>query len=117
LENYTAFDISLVTGLPFFIDLLLLFRTSKAEYQELYNEIIGSGIPNLPIETEREITVLESKISELRSNSMSVGEIEETLDSALVNLTSIDKTYCESAHYEKRKLIGPIYPEKFTLRN
>lgn len=25
LENYTAFDISLVTGLLFFIDLLLLF--------------------------------------------------------------------------------------------
>jgi len=46
---------------------------------------------------------------------MSVGEIEEALDSALVNLTSIDKIYRESAHYEKRKLIGPIYPEKFTF--
>jgi len=59
--------------------------------------------------------VLESKISELHSNNISVGEIEETFDSALINLTSINKIYCESDHYGKRKLISSIYPEKFTF--
>jgi site-specific DNA recombinase len=37
------------------------------------------------------------------------------LDSALKTLTAIDKVYCESDHYGKRKLIGSIYPEKFTF--
>ena len=40
LENYGAFDISLVTDLPLFIDPFLLFGSTKTEYQELHNEII-----------------------------------------------------------------------------
>lgn len=46
---------------------------------------------------------------------MSATEVEKTVDSALMNLTSIDKIYCGSDHYGKRKLIGSIYPEKFNL--
>jgi hypothetical protein len=40
LENHGAFNISLVTDLPLFIDPFLLFDSSKPEYQELHQRII-----------------------------------------------------------------------------
>jgi hypothetical protein len=40
LEEYGAFNISLVTDLPLFIDPFLLFNSDKAEYQELHEDII-----------------------------------------------------------------------------
>jgi site-specific DNA recombinase len=67
------------------------------------------------MEADREITVLESKINDLRTNSTGIGEVEKTLDSALKILAVIDKVYCESDHCGKRKLIDSIYPEKFTF--
>lgn len=40
LEEYGAFDISLVNDLPVFIDPFLLFTSEKTEYQELHDKII-----------------------------------------------------------------------------
>ena len=40
LEDYGAFDISLVADLPLFIDPFLLFNSKKAEYQQLHEGII-----------------------------------------------------------------------------
>lgn len=40
LEKYGAFDISLATDLPLFIDPFLLFDSDKAEYQELHEDIV-----------------------------------------------------------------------------
>lgn len=40
LEEYGAFDISLVNDLPVFIDPFLLFTSDKKEYQELHDKII-----------------------------------------------------------------------------
>lgn len=40
LEEYGAFNISLVTDLPLFIDPFLLFNSEKPEYQALHNDII-----------------------------------------------------------------------------
>ena len=40
LENYGAFNVSLINDLPLFIDPFLLFNSSKPEYQELHNQII-----------------------------------------------------------------------------
>lgn len=41
LEEYGAFDISLINDLPLFIDPFLLFNSSKEEYQNLHNNIIS----------------------------------------------------------------------------
>lgn len=41
LEEYGAFDISLVNDLPLFIDPFLLFNSKKHEYQQLHQEIIA----------------------------------------------------------------------------
>jgi len=40
LEKYGAFNISLVTDLPLFIDPFLLFNSDKPEYQQLHDQMI-----------------------------------------------------------------------------
>ncbi|MCP5139544.1 MAG: hypothetical protein H6979_06785 [Chromatiales bacterium] len=41
LDQYGAFNISLINDLPVFIDPFLLFNSEKAEYRSLHDEIIG----------------------------------------------------------------------------
>jgi len=40
IENYGAFNISLINDLPLFIDPFLLFNSDKKDYQDLHNEIL-----------------------------------------------------------------------------
>lgn len=40
LENYGAFNVSLINDLPLFIDPFLLFNSSKPEYRELHDQMI-----------------------------------------------------------------------------
>jgi len=40
LENYGAFNVSLINDLPLFIDPFLLFNSSKPEYIELHDQMI-----------------------------------------------------------------------------
>jgi site-specific DNA recombinase len=92
-------------------------KITKARELLLNDDIDAADFKAVKVEAEREITVLESKINELQENKMSIAEVEKTLDSALEKLTAIDKIYCNSDHYAKRKLIGSIYPEKFTFED
>jgi len=41
IEAYGAFDVSLITDLPLFIDPFLLFHSKKPEYQKLHKSIIN----------------------------------------------------------------------------
>ena len=90
-------------------------KITKARELLLNDDIEAADFRAVKMEAEREIVVLESKISDLRSNNTSVGEIERILDSALIKLTSLDRMYSKSDRLAKRKLIGSIYPEKFTF--
>jgi site-specific DNA recombinase len=90
-------------------------KITKARELLLNDDIEAADFRAVKMEAEREIAVLESKISDLRSSNMGLSEVEKTLDSALINLTSIDKVYTKLDHYSKRKLLGSIYPEKFNL--
>ena len=92
-------------------------KVTKARELLLNDDIEPADFRAVKMEADREIVVLESKISELRTNNMTVSEVEKTLDSAMEKLTSIDALYCKSDHYGKRKLIGSIYPEKFTFED
>ena len=40
VEEYGAFDISLITDLPLFIDPFLLFNSNKLEYRKLHDNMI-----------------------------------------------------------------------------
>lgn len=41
LDDYGAFNISLLNDMPLFIDPFLLYASEKQEYQELHNGIIN----------------------------------------------------------------------------
>lgn len=41
LDDYGAFDISIVNDLPLFIDPFLLFHSEKPDYQALHRQIIN----------------------------------------------------------------------------
>jgi site-specific DNA recombinase len=90
-------------------------KITKARELLLNDDIEAADFRAVKMEAEREIQVIESKISELRTNSMSIGEIEKVLDGAIANLCALDKIYCKSGTYEKKRIIGSIYPEKFTF--
>ncbi|HEY2580522.1 MAG TPA: recombinase family protein [Mucilaginibacter sp.] len=92
-------------------------KITKARELLLNDDIDASDFRAVKAEAEREIAVLESKISELHVNKMSIAEVEKTLDSALIKLTALNTIFCNSDHYAKRKLIGSIYPEKFTIED
>jgi len=92
-------------------------KITKARELLLGDDIDAVDFKAIKVEAEREITVLESKICDLNTNKMSVGEVEKTLDAAIINLTCINSLYCKSDNYTKRKLIGSIYPEKFTIED
>ncbi len=55
LEEYGAFNISLINDLPLFIDPFLLFGSKKPEYQELHNSIL-SYLTFLKSKSEKGIT-------------------------------------------------------------
>ena len=40
VDDYKAFDVSLISDLPLFIDPFLLFNSDRPEYQRLHNELI-----------------------------------------------------------------------------
>jgi hypothetical protein len=40
LQKYGAFNISLINGLPLFVDPFLVFNSDKPEYRQLHGEII-----------------------------------------------------------------------------
>lgn len=40
LEEYGAFNVSLINDLPLFVDPFLLFNSEKEEYQRLHDQII-----------------------------------------------------------------------------
>lgn len=41
LEDWGTFDISVVSGLPVFVDPFLLFNSEKEEYKALHEQIVG----------------------------------------------------------------------------
>jgi site-specific DNA recombinase len=92
-------------------------KITKARELLLNDELDATDFKAVKVEAEREITILEAKISELQTAKMTIAEVERTLDGALEKLTSIDIIYSNSDHYAKRKLIGSIYPEKFTIED
>jgi len=49
LEQYGAFNISLVADLPLFIDPFLLFNSKKKKYKQLHEDIIKYLVDRYPI--------------------------------------------------------------------
>lgn len=54
--------------------------------------------------------LLEARISEQRTDFVSLSEVEKALDKAIEVLTAIDVICCKSGTDVQRKIIGSMYP-------
>jgi site-specific DNA recombinase len=119
LDQYKNGHLEAASSKKQYIDRITVLnnKITKARELLLNEDIEAADFRAVRVEAEKEITVLESKISDLRTDNMSVSEVTKTLDSAITKLTCLDSIYSKSDHQGKRKLIGSIYPEKFTFED
>lgn len=92
-------------------------KLTKARELLLNNEIDSADYRLIKSETESKIMVFEARISEMKTDFISLSEVEKTLDKALEVLTAIDVIYCKSETDIQRRIIGSMYPEKFTFED
>lgn len=90
-------------------------KITKARELLLEGDIDASDFKAIKSEAEYKIRVLESKISDLKTNYITAAEVNNLVDKAIDNLCKLDVMFCKSDYYEKRKIVGSIYPEKFTF--
>lgn len=92
-------------------------RLTKARELLLNGDIDAADYKTIKMDAEHKIMVLEAKLMELRTDFISVGEVERILDSAIIVLTKLDELYITSDAAAKRKIIGSMFPEKFTFED
>lgn len=90
-------------------------RITKARELLLSGDIDGSDYKTIKAEAEKTIMRLEAKLNEIPSKTMSINEVEESLDKAIDKLTQLDVTYWKSNIKVQREIIGSMFPEKFTF--
>lgn len=90
-------------------------KVRKARELLLAGDIDGADYKIVKSESERKMAILEAKLSELIGNQNVFVDIEPLVNRAVSRLTFLKSIYSESSNYEKRKLIGSMYPEKFTF--
>lgn len=91
-------------------------RITKARELLLIGDIDGVDFKAIKSESEHKIIVLEAKLESLRNVSyIDYDVVEVLLDDAILSLTKLNSIFCKSDTSEKRKLIGSMYPEKFTF--
>ena len=83
----------------------------------LNGDIDANDYKLIKTDAERKIVVLEAKLSELGKNVIKVNDLEVILDKAISTITRIDGIYLNSGPEMQRKIIGSIYPEKFTFED
>ncbi|MBC8580185.1 hypothetical protein [Zhenhengia yiwuensis] len=123
LEEYGAFNISLVADLPLFIDPFLLFNSKKNEYKQLHKEIIryliflkdksSKGIVTEGLlrawYTFKEVEQNWLGFSEVGNKGSGLGmKFAKSLDNNLVSLFGKfgEENITEESHLEKLCLIG-----------
>ena len=80
-------------------------------------DIDGADYKTIKSDAEHKMLVLEAKISELRTDFINLREVANILDSAIRSLVRLDEIYCKSDTKLQRRIIGSMYPEKFTFED
>ncbi|MDN3586076.1 recombinase family protein [Pedobacter aquatilis] len=91
-------------------------RITKARELLLIGDMDGVDFKAIKSESEQRILVLEAKLETLRNAAfIDYNAVKILLDDAIVTLTKINTILCKSDVSEQRKLIGSMFPEKFTF--
>ena len=80
----------------------------------LNGDIDGSDFKIIKLESEAEIEKLEAKLADALVAKKSYVNIEPIARQAIERLSRIEIIYSQSSTYDKRILIGSMYPEKLT---
>jgi site-specific DNA recombinase len=84
----------------------------------LTGDIDGVDFKAIKSESEQKILVLEAKLETLRNATyIDYNAVEVLLDDAIVSLTKLNTIFCKSAISNQRRLIGSMYPKKFTFES
>jgi hypothetical protein len=90
-------------------------KLAKARELLLNGDIDGVDYKAIKTENEVRIVAIEAKLSELAAGPKRINNIESIINKAIIRLTQLDAIYCNSNTFDKRQLIGSMYPEKFTF--
>lgn len=95
----------------------LSVRLSRARELLLGGDIDSADYREIKATCEREMQKTEAQISEMGKNKYGKARLEPIIDKALVTYLNLNLIFCKSDNEEKRRLIGSMFPEKFTLEN
>jgi site-specific DNA recombinase len=90
-------------------------KITKARELLLEGDIDGGDFKTIKNECTYKIQVVESKISEVKSDFIKSNEVNDLVKKAIDNLCRLDIMYLKSSSYERREIISSTYPEKFTF--
>ncbi|MGN6177618.1 MAG: recombinase family protein [Mucilaginibacter sp.] len=94
-------------------------KLAKAREHLLAEVMDASDYKEVKTETDQRLIALEAKLSEMASagQQRKILDIEPLVYGAIKSLVNLKTIYCQSDSYEKRTLIGSMYPEKFTFED
>ncbi|MEJ7780846.1 MAG: recombinase family protein [Daejeonella sp.] len=92
-------------------------RITQGRELLLSGDIDGTDYRTIKSEAENRIVILEAKLSDIPVNLMELSDVEGILDKAISKLTKLDVIYWESDISIQRRIIGSMFPEKFTFEN
>ncbi|MEH6306839.1 recombinase family protein [Olivibacter sp. CPCC 100613] len=92
-------------------------RLNKARELLLNGDIDSKDYKEIKGDCESNIMLYESELVKLSRNKYSKKELEPIIDKAIYVLTRLDAIFFKSDNYGKRKIIGSMFPEKFTFEN
>jgi len=92
-------------------------RLNKARELLLNGDIDGKDYKEIKGDCESNIMLYESELEKLSRNKYSKKELEPIIDKAIHVLTRLDVIFFKSDSYWKRRIIGSMFPEKFTFEN
>jgi site-specific DNA recombinase len=87
-------------------------RLTKARDLLLSGDIEPDDYRTIKSETDSRINRMEARLTACAGNTVN---IEPLLDSAISNLSQLDKLYSQGTVNQQRKIIGSIFPEKLTF--
>ena len=92
-------------------------RQSKARELILTGDIDGTDYKDIKADCERKIVAVEAELAELASKKYSKSQLKPIIDKAITTFCNLNVIYSKASNEEKRRLIGSIFPEKFTFEN
>lgn len=92
-------------------------RITKARELLLKGDIDGADYKIVKSEAERKIATLEAKLVDKGTEPATISDVERIVEKAISVLVKLNVIYWKSDAEVQRKIIGSIYPEKFTFEN